>query len=476
MLRIGKVAVLMGIMALSMTGHAFALTTEEIVAKSKPATVRIMIEVRPGQRDLFDFYSYRFDRRFSEPKRVPAGSGVVVSPDGYILTAYHVVRPFDRQPNIYVRLPKEGDYPAEVVAEDKERDLLCLKIKKFGLTSLPLYTGKLEDGNKVFAMGFPRAAITSEISEQESTFTEGNIGAFKQTRQGATLIQTNVAINLGNAGGPLLNTEAQIIGIITGSADKQRRGTYSMFERWFGGEVPVGIGFASSITAAADMMKAATVPFDIAGETPKATESGASATGGGPVAPQGEPQVTPPPPPAPATIGGSVLAVLSQYKWLFFGFGLVLVALIAFVILSLTRKKAKPSSGEQPRQAASPGANSSSSPSPSPAASPSAKNTTYSFGAIKCTGGELSGRSFNLSEKGLNVGRGSDIEISLSSETVSRKHAWIGPVAGEITIKDFGSTNGTFVNGKQIQGAERLKIGDVITFGKSGQDTFTVIG
>jgi pSer/pThr/pTyr-binding forkhead associated (FHA) protein len=167
---------------------------------------------------------------------------------------------------------------------------------------------------------------------------------------------------------------------------------------------------------------------------------------------------------------------VAEYKWLFLGFGLVLVALLAFIVISLSKKKAKPATAQQ-SQSATQAPSPAPSPSPSPApAAPSAKSTTYSFGAIKCTGGELSGQTFNLSDKGLNVGRGGGCDISLSSETVSRKHAWIGPVAGEITIKDLGSTNGTFVNGKQIAGAELLKIGDVINFAKSGQDVFTYTG
>jgi hypothetical protein len=241
----------------------------------------------------------------------------------------------------------------------------------------------------------------------------------------------------------------------------------------------VGIGYASSITAAVDMMKAANVPFAVAGPTaepPTPAAAGSEPSGAGTPAATAPGEATAVAPPPVAT-GEKVAAVFSQYKWLLLGFGLVLAALLAFLILSLTKKKARPASGAQPQQAASPAASPAPAPSPSPApAAPSAKSTTYSFGAIKCTAGELSGRTFNLSDKGLNVGRGGGSDISLSSETVSRKHAWIGPVAGEITIKDLGSTNGTFVNGKQIQGAEKLNIGDTINFAKSGQDVFTYTG
>ena len=85
----------------------------------------------------------------------------------------------------------------------------------------------------------------------------------------------------------------------------------------------------------------------------------------------------------------------------------------------------------------------------------------------------MAGKTFNVSERGINIGRGPGNEIQLSADVVSRRQAWIGPVAGAVVIKDLGSTNGTFVNDEQVAGERRLRSGDTIRVTKNGQDLFT---
>jgi S1-C subfamily serine protease len=411
---------------------AFAMPAEDIASKSKPSTVRILIEVKPGESDLLQFYNFKVTRKWNEPIRIKAGTGVIIHEDGLILTAFHVIFPLGKTPTIYVRLPKEGDQLAEVVATDKERQLACLKIKKFGLPFLSLGDSsetKVKVGSDLFTMGFPYAAETSEITDPEPSFTQGKVSAFKQSRQEATFLQTDAAINPGNAGGPMLNDNGDVIGIIIGSADRSIKAQFArVLQTLFKDQdIPVGIGFASPINPAKDMLKAAGLPW----HEPVVAS----------VPPTGP--VQPPPPP-------------QKNVYIYIGLGLLIV--IIGIIFMATRKKKEPV--------------------PAPAASSGTalpKSTSYAFGSIKCTGGELAGKVFTVTEKGLSIGRGTGNDINLSSDPISRKHAWIGPVAGEIVIKDMGSTNGTFVNEKQVIGSQQLKAGDIIHLSKSGQDVFTYV-
>jgi len=421
------------VLTLSFSLHtSYAITAEEIAVKSKPSTVRILIEVKPGENDLLQFYNFKETRKLKEPIRVKAGTGIIIHEDGLILTAYHVIFPLGKTPAIYVRLPKEGDQLAEVVTTDKERQLACLHIKKFRLPYLSLGDSsetRVKVGSDIYTIGFPFAAETSEITDPEPSFTQGKISAFKQSRQEATFLQTDAPINPGNAGGPIINTNGEVIGIIIGSADRSIQAPYAkVLETIFKEkDIPVGIGFASPINPAKDMLKAAGLPWHEPAE---------------PVQPQKSAEP----------------AKLSKSYNMYIGVGVLIVVVIIGIVLFAIKKKKE---DVQPLETMT---------------QPSfSKSTVYSFGSIKCTGGELAGKTYTITEKGLAIGRGSGNDINLSSDSISRKHAWIGPVAGEIVIKDMGSTNGTFVNDKQITGSQPLKVGDVIHLSRSGKDVFAYI-
>jgi len=436
-----KSAVLLGVVSMALLFFPFgagALQPEEIATKSKPAVVRILVEVKPGDKELSQYYGV--PDLMSEPIRVKVGTGFLIHEDGYILTAYHVVAPLDKNQPIYVRLPKEGDQLATIVATDKERQLACIKIKKFNMPYLPLGDSSetaVKVGSKVFTLGFPFAAETSEFTDPEPTFTEGSISAFKQSRHEATFIQTNASLNPGNAGGPMLNEEGEVIGIILGSAERRLRKV--VFEPLFADlTIPMGIGFAIPVNPAKDMLKATLQKSDTAG-TKLLWHT------------KGEPQETagrtPETKPPLKKFGVKPLYLLiAGGVFLLFG----------AVVFSMRKSRKN-------REI----------PAAVPTHEPGLKSTSYSFGVIRCADGELAGKSFAITQKGLNIGRGAGNDISLSSETISRKHAWIGPVAGEVLIKDLGSTNGTFVNDKKIESPTLLKMGDKISLSKSGQDTFT---
>lgn len=411
---------------------ASGLTKEQIIAQSKPSVVRILIEVKPADKELHQFY-FSGARKIKEPIRAMAGTGIVVNENGYILTAYHVAYPLGQSPTLYVRLSGEGDFPAKIVADDKERQLACIKIDKSKLQPLAFASKPMERGNSAYAIGYPLAASLTDM-DAESTFTSGEVSAIKRTRQEATFIQTNAAISLGNAGGPLLNERGHIGGIVVYSSDpsfaSKYFNIYGSFKELFETSVSgAGIGFAVPATYAENMLTNAQIPFIVA------------------------PQSVIPPTPD------------HWYKkyWKELLLGIIIVILIIIVIaFLLSRRKRIPVA--QAQQTAT----------PSSSAPLGSKSTVLAFGSIKFTSGELAGKSFAVTANGLNIGRDGNNDVVLKTETVSRKHCWIGPSGSGMIVKDTGSTNGTYVNGVKIEGTKPVTVGDTVSLSKSGQEAFTI--
>jgi len=190
----------------------------DVVARVAPAVVTITAErrVRPAQQ--FPFFDDPFFREFfgfrnfpQQPRAIPQealGSGVIVSPDGYILTNHHVI---DGAEEIKVELSDRRVFRAKVVGSDPPTDLAVLKIEANNLPVLPLGdSDKARVGDVVLAIGNPLGL--------EQTVTMGIISAKgRATSVGSAsyedFIQTDAAINRGNSGGALVNTNGELIGI-----------------------------------------------------------------------------------------------------------------------------------------------------------------------------------------------------------------------------------------------------------------------
>lgn len=140
-----------------------------------------------------------------EPAERPSGTGVIVHPDGYILTAYHVL---SRASRIVVVTPGEVKSPARVVAIDEPRDLALLHIQTSGLSEASLgYAGDVRLDLPVLVAGFP-------FGLPEVSITRGRITAVR-TKGLRTVFQIDAAVNPGNSGGPLFNEDGEVVGIIT---------------------------------------------------------------------------------------------------------------------------------------------------------------------------------------------------------------------------------------------------------------------
>ena len=137
------------------------------------------------------------------------GSGVIVSPDGYIITNNHVV---DGASELTVTLPDKREFKAKIVGADPKTDLAVIKIDASNLPHVRWGdSSKLQVGEYVLAVGNPFGL--------NSTVTLGIVSALGRGHMGITqyedFIQTDAAINPGNSGGALINTAGELVGINT---------------------------------------------------------------------------------------------------------------------------------------------------------------------------------------------------------------------------------------------------------------------
>lgn len=192
--------------------------------KAGPAVVSItvtqtrVVTVSPFN-DAFshEFFRDFFPERKYEEQVKSLGSGVIISPDGYILTNEHVVV---NATEIKVTLSSGRRYDGKIVAADRVNDLALLKIEDVILPCLEL--GNSDDlmiGEWVIALGNPFAFM---LEDAQPTVTVGVISALNRTiksnieeRIYKSMIQTDAAINPGNSGGPLINILGQVIGLNT---------------------------------------------------------------------------------------------------------------------------------------------------------------------------------------------------------------------------------------------------------------------
>jgi serine protease Do len=141
------------------------------------------------------------------------GSGVILSPDGYIVTNDHVV---DGATQIRVTLNDRRVFTAKLIGVDKLNDLAVIKIDAHDLTSVPWgYSSKVKPGETVLAFGNP-------FGNFPFTVTRGIVSGLDRPnpyrddpRKPGAFIQTDAAINPGNSGGPLVNAYGEVIGINT---------------------------------------------------------------------------------------------------------------------------------------------------------------------------------------------------------------------------------------------------------------------
>lgn len=224
----------------------------DIIEKASPAVVKISMTriIKASEQERNNpFMSDPFFRQFfggplSRPRdqrEEGLGSGVIVTPSGYILTNNHVV---EKASSLKISLSDGRDFTGKVVGADPQTDVAMVKISASGLPTLPFANSDAARvGDICFAIGNPFG--------QDHTVTMGIVSAKNRHMEGGTyiqnFIQTDAAINPGNSGGALINAKGELIGMNTMILTSGGAG--------FGGEAGnVGIGFAVPSNLAKSVM------------------------------------------------------------------------------------------------------------------------------------------------------------------------------------------------------------------------------
>ena len=149
-----------------------------------------------------------------EHKEVQGGTGFIISEDGYIVTNNHVIEGADK---IEVRINNKEKYAAKLIGKDSATDLALLKVEvKQRLTPLPLGdSDRVRVGEWVMAIGDPLNFDKTVTVGVVSAKDRSGLTADAATRSFENYIQTDAVINFGNSGGPLLNTNGEVVGINT---------------------------------------------------------------------------------------------------------------------------------------------------------------------------------------------------------------------------------------------------------------------
>ncbi len=199
---------------------------ETLAARVTPAIVNVTVtsrtkanmagqELPEGMQQFFGPFGQFFgpNQRQAQPRvEHGLGSGVIISPDGYIVTNNHVI---DGATDIRVTMTDRRILPAKLIGADPLTDLAVIKVNETNLPSVPLGDStRLHPGQMVLAFGNPFG--------YRFTVTRGIVSALNRPnpntddpRKPGEYIQTDAAINPGNSGGPLVNARGEVVGINT---------------------------------------------------------------------------------------------------------------------------------------------------------------------------------------------------------------------------------------------------------------------
>lgn len=208
---------------LAVTSSSQKLSLQDVFTNSNPAVVAIATETTGHNA-------------FGQTVNLPAaGSGFVISADGYVVTNNHVIEGAD---TIKVQMSDGKSYDAKVIGADSYTDLAVLKITASGLKYLSFGDSQsLRVGDQVSAIGNP-------LGELANTFTVGYISALNREINidgiPRTMLQTDTAVNSGNSGGPLINEYGYVIGVVSAKSS---------------GSNVEGLGFAIPSSVASEIVK-----------------------------------------------------------------------------------------------------------------------------------------------------------------------------------------------------------------------------
>lgn len=537
---------------------------ERLAMYSKPAVVRIV----DGAAGVIVFSPPGYQPQTYNVSAIALGSGFFISSNGYIATNAHVVsitrdgeekakqalfwqmvqqigRQLGRDPSSlnanfidqysrlqsfqkfhHVIIPDGTALPFEIKqygaptgeGADQGKDVAVIKIEVKNAPILKLADSeKVQLQDHVTVIGYPGAADTfhsgllSSRSALEATINDGKISARKQAASGAPILQTSAPATHGNSGGPVLNDQHEVIGLLTFRGDTVNGQEVSGFAfivpsntvleyvKSAGAsnvEGPTDLLFREGLGYYWDEYYSRAIPkfeevkrlFPQHSEVDRLVQSSQQAKA------EGKER---------SSFPFWLIAVIAVVLFLLV---LLIIIIVAGILIAKRRKKkaapsapeggkAYPSPAPSPSPAAySPPAPAKASPRPSPA--PESPPIPYvaggdqgmtvdlsrtvaitedgmfkpDYGSITFVSGPLSGQEFEVKADGDFIGRdGGSSQIVLGDPRISKRHLWIGVKNGRVVITDQNSRNGTFVNDPKSQRVTEtsLTAGDVVILGES---------
>jgi Do/DeqQ family serine protease len=192
-----------------------------IAASESAATAQKRSRQRDPFQDFFERFGFSndgFGLGYAPIIRRGAGSGVIISKDGYILTNNHVV---DFAEEVTIKLVDNKEYKATIVGRDPSTDLAVLKIDAKNLPILEYAdSDKARVGEWVLAVGNPYEYLTSTVTAGIISAKGRNLNIIQGSRTIEQFIQTDAAINPGNSGGALVDVNGKLLGINTAIASQ----------------------------------------------------------------------------------------------------------------------------------------------------------------------------------------------------------------------------------------------------------------
>ncbi len=203
-------------------GRSTAGTTTIEVSEREPVNVETVAVAGSKQLTFPELYKANIDSVVSintktttnvfnqTVESASAGSGFIITADGYIVTNYHVI---DSANDVKVTLYSGAEYDAKIIGGDSDYDIAVLKIDATGLKPVTVGdSSKLQIGDDIAAIGNPLGELTFSMSEGIVSCVDRAINVDGTP---FNMIQVTAAINPGNSGGPLFNTYGEVVGIVS---------------------------------------------------------------------------------------------------------------------------------------------------------------------------------------------------------------------------------------------------------------------
>ena len=204
------------LLCFSQTAYSHHTPTTAVIEQIMPVVVDVVSkrdDIQKQNKDLFQNRFVPFNKHnVDDTEPVKAGSGFVISSDGYVVTNAHVILNIvDKKGSTHLTFKNGEQYEADLINYDRESDIALLKIKDDGSFPFVKWGNTPEVGEKSIAIGSPM--------NLSFTATFGTISAINRFAPSAPpyvpFIQTDAAMNPGNSGGPLFNSHGELIGINT---------------------------------------------------------------------------------------------------------------------------------------------------------------------------------------------------------------------------------------------------------------------